>query len=103
MKINEIITESNWHKGHKRTKRDTKVWHVGNEHAKIVRNTKQANSHFCDSERGAIDACDPHINLEKVRDMYGTQLVDEFLDVLELPNGIEGTDDEMSMFSKDNR
>ncbi len=35
--------------------------------------------------------------------MYGMQLVDDFLDVLELPNAENDTDKEMSMFSKDNR
>ena len=103
MKINEIITEGRWQKGHKSNKRDEKVWIAGNEHAKIARTAKDAVKIHKEKDKGAVDGVDPYVNLQKVRDMYGMQLVDDFLDVLELPNAESDTDKEMSMFSKDNR
>ena len=103
MKINEIITESKWKKSQKSNKRDKEVWVVGNEHAKIARTSKRAVEIHKDANVGALDDTDSLENLKRVRDMYGMQLVDDFLDVLELPNAENDTDKEMSMFSKDNR
>ena len=94
MKIRDIITE-----GSNRTNAPT----VGNAHAMIARSAKQAVSIFVDAEKGAIEDFDPKEARRKVRELYGVELVDDFLDVLELPNGEEGTDKEMSMFSKDMR
>ena len=105
MKINEIITEGKWKSrtSNKSNKRVDKVFVVGNEHAKIARTAKGAAKIHKDANVGAIEPNDPLENLKKVRDMYGMQLVDDFLDVLELPNAEGDTDKEMSMFSKDNR
>ncbi len=105
MKIREVITEKqgSWVRGKKSDKRDPEPWVVGNEHAKIARSAKDAQRIHGEKDQGVIEGDDPQANLQKVRDMYGMQLVDDFLDVLELPNGIEGTDDQMSMFSKDMR
>ena len=106
MKIREIITEKSqgsWKRDGKSNKREPEVFVVGNEHARIARTAKDAQDLLQDKDQGIIENDDARANLEKVRDMYGMQLVDDFLDVLELPNGVEGTDDEMSMFSKDMR
>lgn len=106
MKIREIITEKkqgSWDRDGKSDKREPEVFVVGNEHARIARSAKQAKDLHADKDQGVIENDDARANLEKVRNMYGMQLVDDFLDVLELPNGIEGTDSEMSMFSKDMR
>ena len=106
MKIREIITEKkqgSWKRDSKSDKREPQVFVVGNEHARIARSAKQAQDLLKDKDQGVIENDDPRANLEKVRNMYGMQLVDDFLDVLELPNGVEGTDDQMSMFSKDMR
>jgi hypothetical protein len=106
MKIREIITEKaqgSWKREKKSDKRDPEPWVVGNEHAKIARSAKDAAQMRDEKDKGFIEGDDARKNLERVRDMYGMQLVDDFLDVLELPNGIEGTDDQMSMFSKDLR
>lgn len=106
MKIREIITEKSqgsWKRDGKSAKRAKEVFVVGNEHAKIARSSKQAQDIHSEKDQGVIENDDARTNLEKVRDMYGMQLVDDFLDVLELPNGVEGTDDQMSMFSKDMR
>ena len=103
MKINEIITEGQWKASSKSNKRDSEVWVAGNEHAKIARTAKTAVKMHKDANVGALADNDPLANLKKVRDMYGMQLVDDFLDVLELPNAEGDTDKEMSMFSKDNR
>jgi hypothetical protein len=80
MRLQELITEKqqgSWKRSTKSHKRDPDVW--------------------------VAEKSDPRKNLEKVRHMYGMQLVDDFLDVLELPNAEGDTDKEMSMFSKDNR
>ena len=103
MRINEIIVEGKFKRSNKRKSREDQVFHVGNEHAKIARTSKAAAKNFKDADRGAVDGVDPEVNLKKVRDMYGMQLVDDFIDVLELPNNINDTDEELSMFSKDNR
>lgn len=106
MKIREIITEKSqgsWAREKKSDKREPEVFVVGNEHAKIARTSKDAQKMRDEKDKGFLEGDDARKNLERVRDMYGMQLVDDFLDVLELPNGIEGTDDQMSMFSKDNR
>jgi len=102
MRLHEIITE-HWDRNHKNKKSDQQVWVVGNEHAKIARTAKDAVKMHKEKDNGIIDGVDARINLQKVRDMYGMQLVDDFLDVLELPNAENDTDKEMSMFSKDNR
>ena len=106
MKIREIITEKSqgsWKRDSKSDKRAKEVFVVGNEHAKIARSAKQAVELHAEKDKGVIENDDARANLEKARTMYGMQLVDDFLDVLELPNGTEGTDDQMSMFSKDMR
>lgn len=94
MKIRDIIQE-----GHSRRKAPT----VGNDKAKIARSAKQAAKAFVDAEVGAIKDIDVKKARKKVRELYGVELVDEFLDVLELPNGESDTDKQMSMFSKDMR
>ena len=91
MKITEIITE----------RQDFSV--NGNENATIARTAKEAASKFKDADKGAGESFDPKKARQKVRDMYGVELVDDFVDVLELPNAEKDTDKEMSMFSKDNR
>ena len=94
MKIRDIITE-----GGSRTNAPT----VGNANAKIARSAKQAAAAFPDADQGAIEDFDPKEARRRVRELYGVELVDEYLDVLELPNGEEGTDKAMSMFSTDMR
>lgn len=93
MKITEIITERN------------QPSKVGNETAKIARSAKDAAKAFKTADKGAISTSDDQKRRGRidVRHMYGVELVDDFIDVLELPNGAEGTDKELSMFSKDNR
>jgi len=103
MKIHEIIVESAFKKSHKRKSREDQVFHVGNEKAKLSRTSKAAAKNFKDADAGAIDGVTAEVNLKKVRDMYGVQLVDGFIDVLELPNNVDDTDKQMSMFSKDMR
>jgi hypothetical protein len=106
MRLQELITEKqqgSWKRSTKSHKRDPDVWVAGNEHAKIARTAKCAVNLHLEKDKGAIEKSDPRKNLEKVRHMYGMQLVDDFLDVLELPNAEGDTDKEMSMFSKDNR
>ncbi len=93
MKINEIVTE------HKRTNAEP----CGNDAAKIARNPKDATSLFNKADKGAQEKFNAKKARKKVRDMYGVELVDDFVDVLELPNAEGTTDKEMSMFSKDNR
>lgn len=94
MKIRDIITE-----GGSRTNAPT----VGNANAKIARSAKQAAAAFADADQGAIEDFDPKEARRRVRELYGVELVDDYLDVLELPNGEEGTDKAMSMFSSDMR
>ena len=94
MKIRDIITE-----GGARTNAPT----VGNEKAKIARSAKQAAAAFADADQGAIEDFDPKEARRRVRELYGVELVDDYLDVLELPNGEEGTDKEMSVFNSDMR
>ncbi len=94
MKIKDIIQE-----GHARRKAPT----TGNAGALIRRSSKQATKAFVDADQGAIENFDPKEARRKVRELYGVELVDDFIDVLELPNGEEGTDKEMSMFSQDMR
>lgn len=103
MKINEIIKEGKFARSEKRTDREDQVFHVGNEKAKISRTSKAASKNFKDADKGAIDGVSSDVNLKKVRDMYGVQIVNDFVDVLELPNNVDDTDKEMSMFSKDMR
>ena len=103
MKIREIITERKFQKSDKRKEREDVVFHVGNEHAKIARTSKAAAKNFSDADKGAVEGVTAEVNLKKVRDMYGVQLVDDFIDCLELPNNIDDTDKQMSMFSKDMR
>ena len=91
MKITEIITE----------RQDMPV--NGNDTACIARTSKEAVKMFKKADKGAKANFDPKKAREKVRDLYGVELVDDFIDVLELPNAEKGTDKEMSMFSKDNR
>ena len=105
MKIREVITEKqgSWTRDSRSHKRAKEVFVVGNENAKIARSSKQAQELHNEKDQGVIENDDARKNLERVRNMYGVQLVDDFLDILELPNGIEGTDKAMSMFSKDMR
>ena len=91
MKIRDIIIER---------KNATKV---GNDKATIARTAKQASATFDGADKGAIDGFYSKKARKKVRDMYGVELVDDFVDVLELPNGEKDTDKAMSMFSKDQR
>ena len=76
---------------------------LGNEKASIQRTAKDAVKAFDDAEKGAIENHDPVANRERVRNMYGVELVDDFVDVLELPNAEDDTDKQMSLFSSDNR
>lgn len=91
MKIRDIIVER---------KNATKV---GNKTATIARTAKQAEKKFDTSDPGARDLGDPLSNLKRVRDMYGVELVDDFIDVLELPNNVDETDKETSLLTSDNR
>lgn len=91
MKIKEIITERS----------DFAVY--GNDTAKIVRTPKQATKAYTTAEKGAIKNFDPKKARRHARNMYGVELVDDFVDVLELPNNENETDKAMSMFSKDQR
>ena len=92
MKIRDIITER---------KDATKV---GNDAATIARTAKDAVEKFKKADTGIPpEHDDVHHLLAHVRDMYGVELVDDFVDVLELPNGEEHTDKAMSMFSDDMR
>ena len=91
MKIRDIIKE----------RKDFAV--QGNSAAKIARTAKQAAQTFKDADHGAGADFDSKAARKKVRDMYGVELVDDFVDVLELPNAEKDTDKQMSMFSKDNR
>lgn len=75
----------------------------GNDTAKIMRSAKQAVKAFNDADKGAIKNFDPKKQRKKVRELYGVELVDDFVDVLELPNSENDTDKQLSMFSKDNR
>jgi hypothetical protein len=93
MKIRDIITE-----GSSRTDAPT----VGNAHAKIARSAKQAAAFYFDADKGAIEDFDPKEARKRVRELYGVELVDDFVDNLELPNGHD-TDKAMSMFSNDMR
>ena len=80
---------------------------VGNDAAKIARSSKQAAATFnaANKGNGGVDdnAHDVQDHLSGVRGRYGVELVDDFKDVLELPNSENETDEAMSMFSKDNR
>ena len=91
MKITEIITERN------------NPSRIGNETAKISRSAKQATKTFKNAAKGALNNSNPQEARKKVRGMYGVEIVDDFVDVLELPNNEHETDKELSMFSKDNR
>jgi len=93
MKIRDIIQE-----GHARKKAPT----TGNAGAKIARSSKQAAKAYNDAEIGAIKDFDPKEARKRVRELYGVELVDDFVDNLELPNGHD-TDKAMSMFSSDMR
>ena len=91
MKISDIITE----------RKDFAV--NGNDAAKIARTAKQAAQMYKDADSGARDNFDAKAARKKVRHQYGVELVDDFVDTLELPNAENDTDKQLSMFSKDNR
>jgi len=76
---------------------------TGNSAAKIARSAKQAAQTYVDADKGAIEKFDSKKARKRAREMYGVELVDEFIDVLELPNGEKDTDKQMSMFSSDMR
>ena len=92
MKIRDIITE----------RKDAAQ--VGNDKATIARTSKSATKKFKDAEKGLGKRTDDvgHL-LAKVRDMYGVELVDDFVDTLELPNAEKDTDKETSLLTSDNR
>ena len=95
MKIRDIITE-----GGRREPQPA----VGNDDAIISRTTAQAVKHYDAANKGAIDMNhDVHSLLKKVRDMYGVEIVDDFKDTIERPDGEYNTDKEESLLSKDNR
>jgi len=94
MKIRDIIKESSPR---------TDAPKVGNEKAVISRSAKDAEVQFNTAQVGAISDFDPKEARKKVRDMYGMEFVDDFVDNIELPNSIHDTDKQMSMMSKDNR
>jgi len=77
---------------------------VGNDAAVIVRSAKQAADGFEGADKGHQMRTDDvgHL-LAHIRDMYGVEIVDDFVDVLELPNSEDDTDKQPSLFSKDNR
>ena len=91
MKISDIITE----------RKNASV--NGNDTAKIARTAKQAAKAYKDADKGAIDHADPAAARKRARELYGVEIVDDFVDVLELPNSENDTDKQQSMFSKDNR
>ena len=92
MKIRDIITE----------RKDAAK--TGNENAKIARTAKKAKQQFKDADKGHGKRTDDVAHLlAHVRDMYGVELVDDFVDVLELPNAENDTDKETSLLSSDNR
>jgi len=79
---------------------------VGNDSATIARTAKQAVELFDKSDKGGDgvkkgESVQDH--LASVRAMYGVEIVDDFMDVLELPNAEHDTDKQQSLFSKDNR
>ena len=94
MKIRDIIKEGS-------NRSDTPI--VGNEKAIVSRSAKDAETQFNNAQVGAISDFDPKEARKKVRDMYGMEFVDDFVDNIELPNSINDTDKKVSMFSKDNR
>ena len=79
---------------------------VGNDAAKIARTAKQAEETFIKADKGG-DGVKGHDNVQHhlahIRAMYGVEIVDDFMDVLELPNAENDTDKQQSLFSKDNR
>jgi len=79
---------------------------TGNDAAKIARTSKQAAEIFSNADKGG-DGCERdesvQDHLEHIRAMYGVEIVDDFLDVLELSNAEADTDKQQSLFSKDNR
>ena len=91
MKIKDIILERD----------DAPV--LGNELARITRSAKDAAKRYISADRGALDTGDSKENLRKVRELYGVELVDDFVDVLELPNNEQNTDKQESLLTKDNR
>lgn len=93
MKIREVITE----------RKDAAK--VGNDSASIARTAKGAAQKFLDADKGDSPISHDEVRhlLAHVRDMYGVELVDDFLDVMELPNNVDSTDKQMGMFSKDMR
>jgi len=92
MKIREIIKE----------RKDAAK--IGNDSATIARTAKGAAEKFKNADDGLPPGHDevPHL-LAHVRDMYGVELVDDFLDVMELPNNVDETDKAESLFSTDMR
>ena len=95
MKIRDIITE-----GTARQKAPT----TGNDAAKIARSSKIAKQMFKDADKGHQMRTDDvgHL-LAHVRAMYGVEIVDDWVDILEKPNGEHDTDKEQSLISKDMR
>ncbi len=91
MKITEIIIE----------RQNTPV--NGNDTACIARTSKEAVKMFKAADKGAGEHFDPKKARKQARELYGVELVDDFIDVLKSPNSDKDTDKQMSMFSKDNR
>lgn len=89
MKIRDVITETDDGRS--------------NKAARISRSASQAEKQFLNAEKGDGRTDDTAHLLAKVRDMYGVDLVDDFVDFIEEPNGKHGTDKEQSLLSTDNR
>ena len=101
MKITEIIVEASGADA-KRSENLKAVF--ANARAKISRTPKQAKKEYVATTKTKHPGFKNAEELvAKVGELYGVEPVDDFKDVLELPNGHESTDKEMSMFSKDNR
>ena len=77
-----------------------------NDAATITRTAKQAAEIFDKADQGG-DGCERdesvQDHLKHIRAMYDVELVDDFLDVLELPNAEGDTDKQQSLLTKDNR
>lgn len=92
MKIREVITERN------------NAAKTGNDTAKISRTSKAAEKQFKSADKGHQMRTDDVAHLlAHVRDMYGVEIVDDFVDVLELPNAEDDTDKAESLLSTDQR
>ena len=94
MKIRDIITEGG-------ARSDAPK--VGNDKAKIARSSKVAAQMHDNAEEGARKEFDAKEARKRVRDLYGVELVDDWVDMLERPNGEHDTDKAESLLSTDMR